>query len=379
MKIALVTPYDYAYSGGVNVHVSYLAHHFDKMGHQAKIYAPCSKRRPQYIEQGIVPLGHVMPIPHNGSIAQVTLSLWLAPKVNSILANEEFDVVHVHEPSCPLLPWLFLYMSDSVNIGSFHYYAERSIRYWLGGRTILKSVCKRLHGRTAVSEPARDCVSRYLPDDYRLIPNGIDLSRFSSDCPPIEEFCDGKTNILFVGRLEKRKGAGYLLNAFERVKREYPNSRLIIAGSGSKQREAYKEEVREKGIRDVVFTGYIPDADLPRYYRTADIFCAPAIGKESFGIVLLEAMAAGKPIVASKIGGYSKLIGHGSNGLLVPPKDRDALADAILSLSKDASLREHLGTQGKQDAAKFSWESVAQRTMAFYLELLAQKGKGGST
>ena len=380
MKIGFVSPYDYGHPGGVNSHITHLAAELAKMGHEVKTYAPCSKNRPFYMEQGVVPLGHVVPIPHNGSIAYVTLSWWLVPKVRSILSKEKFDIIHVHEPSCPLLPWLFLTFSKTTNVGTFHYYGERSLRYTIGVRTPLRLMNRNLQGRTAVSQFAMECAERYLPGKYRVIPNGINPSYFSAtSVEPIEEFCDGKLNILFVGRLEKRKGVDHLIRAYDLVKREYPDSRLIIVGAGDKRRKKYEKEIGEKAIEDVVFTGYVSDEDLIRYYRCADVFCAPATGRESFGIVLLEAMAAGKPVVASDIGGYSRVVAHGVDGLLVPPKDKDQLAQAILTLLANPSLRGEMGVKGRQKAERYGWEGIAQQTMDYYLEVLASNGKNRGT
>jgi phosphatidylinositol alpha-mannosyltransferase len=380
MKIGFVSPYDYGHPGGVNAHITHLAAELVKMGHEVKTYAPCSKNRPHYMRQGVVPLGHVIPIPHNGSIAYVTLSSWLIPKVRRILSREKYDVLHFHEPSCPLLPWLFLAFSKSVNVATFHYYGERSMRYWLGVRTPLRVLPRKLDGRTAVSQFAMECALRYLPGEYRLIPNGIDPNYFSADSvAPMEQYCDGKTNILFVGRLEKRKGADYLIRAYDIVKRERPESRLIIVGAGDKRRRKYEKEIAERRLQDIVFTGYVSDEELTRYYRTADIFCAPATGKESFGIVLLEAMAAGKPVVASDIGGYSRVVDHDVDGLLVPPKDEDRLAEGILGLIGNPSLRETMGAKGKEKAQRYSWGGIAQQTLDYYLELMARKRNNGRT
>jgi len=380
MKIGFVSPYDYGHPGGVNAHITHLAAEFVKMGHQVKTYAPCSKNRPHYMAQGVVPLGHVVPIPHNGSVAYVTLSSWLAPKVRSILAKEKYDVLHFHEPSCPLLPWIFLAFSKSVNVATFHYYGERSLRYWLGVRTPLRVLPRKIDGRTAVSQFAMECASRYLPGEYRMIPNGIDPNYFSADSvAPLDRFLDGKANILFVGRLEKRKGADYLIKAYEIVKRARPESRLIIVGAGDRRRKKYEKEISEKRLQDIVFTGYVSDEELTQYYRTADVFCAPATGRESFGIVLLEAMAAGKPVVASDIGGYSRVVDHEVDGLLVPPKDEHRLAQGILTVLDNPDLGARLGANGRQKAERYSWEGVARQTMDYYVELLARKQKNGRT
>ncbi|MFC1979533.1 glycosyltransferase family 4 protein, partial [Chloroflexota bacterium] len=186
------------------------------------------------------------------------------------------------------------------------------------------------------------------------------------------QFCDCKLNILFVGRLEKRKGLNYLLKAYKWVKEEFPESRLIIVGPGTRLRRKYEKEVRKRGFEDVIFVGYVSQDDLPRYYKTADIFCAPAIGWESFGIVLLEAMAAGKPVVASNIQGYASVVTHGVEGLLVPPKDEALLAQALISLMKDETLRQQMGARGRLKAEEYGWEHVAQRILDYYIRVLSE-------
>jgi len=377
MKIALVSPYDYAGPGGVNTHVAHLADQFIEMGHGVKILAPCSDEKAYLGTEGIIPFGRVASIPHNGSIAAITMSWWMTPKVRSTLMKEAFDIIHLHEPTCPLLPWMVLLLSKSINVGSFHAYYESSFWLWVGGQTLLRPFLRRLQGKVAVSEAARECANRYCPGDYHLIPNGIDVERFSDEVSPITDFCDDKLNILFVGRLEERKGIVHLLQAYEQVKGACPSSRLIVAGPRSANGgRDFEQEVASKGVKDVVFVGYVSEADLPRYYHTADIFCAPAIGKESFGIVLLEAMAAGKPIVASEITGYSQLVTPGEEGLLVPPKDKEALAQALISLLGDRSLRQRMGATGRKKVEQYSWKNVAQQTMDYYLQLLAgERGK----
>jgi len=212
--------------------------------------------------------------------------------------------------------------------------------------------------------------SKYVPGYYNIIPNGVDLERFSPDVSPIERFSDGKLNILFVGRLESRKGLNYLLKAYRRVKQEIPNSRLIIIGPGTRLRHKYEKEVKRNDLRDVVFVGYVDQGELPRYYKTADIFCSPATGRESFGIVLLEAMATGKPIVASNIEGYASVITHGAEGLLVPPKDKEGLAQALITLMTDESLRQQMGARGRLKALGYSWEHIAQRVLNYYAIVL---------
>jgi len=168
--------------------------------------------------------------------------------------------------------------------------------------------------------------------------------------------------------MEKRKGLRYLLGAYKRVKQELPNSRLVVVGPG--KHEQYEKLVNKANMQDVVFTGYVPNEALHRYYQTADVFCAPATGEESFGIILLEAMAASKPIVASAIDGYSSVMRHGVQGLMVPPRDEQALASALIQLLSDKSLRLEMGARGRQKAEECSWPNVAKRVLEYYMRLL---------
>jgi len=367
MNIAQVSPYDYSYPGGVNTHISQLTLQLAKMGHHIKILAPCSNKKAVPSTESIVPLGKTIPWISNGSMARITISWWLLPKVKSILDDGDFDIMHFHEPLFPSLPWMVLPQSRSVNVATFHAYYARSIGYWYW-----KPLCtwyyKKIDGKIAVSESAKGFVSSYFPGDYHIIPHGVDFERFSTEVAPVEDFCDGKLNILFVSRLEKRKGITYLLKAYKRVKEEIPQSRLIVVGPGNISR--YKNWVNEMDLKDVVFTGYMSADDLLRYYHTADIFCAPATGQESFGIVLLEAMAAGKPIIASNIPGFASVLAHGVEGLLVPPRDEEELANTLLLLLRDHDLRQQMGSAGRSKAERHGWESIGQRTMDYYMEVM---------
>jgi phosphatidylinositol alpha-mannosyltransferase len=164
----------------------------------------------------------------------------------------------------------------------------------------------------------------------------------------------------------------HLLAAFKQVKRQIPNSRLIVVGPGTRLRRGYEREVRRSRLEDVVFTGLVPYEELPRYYKTADVFCAPATGRESFGIILLEAMALGKPIVASSIEGYASVLAHNAEGLLVPPGDEDMLVRALLSLLTDESLRREMGARGRVKSLEYSWERVARDVLNYYMRVLSQ-------
>jgi phosphatidylinositol alpha-mannosyltransferase len=373
MKIALVSPYDFAYPGGVCNHISCLEQQFTQMGHEVKIIAPASKAVPTFGDR-FIPIGKPRPLPVSGSIARITLSPWLSSRIKTVLDREHFDICHLHEPLMPMLCTTILRLSNAPNVGTFHASGGKPW-YSFGtpiGKLILKKWFHKLDGKIAVSPPAREYVNKYFPGEYTIIPNGVDTKYFSPDATPIEEFIDGKLNILFIGRLEKRKGLDYLLEAYKRVKPEIPDSRLIVVGPGIRLRNKYEKRVRRSGLKDVVFVGYVSYRDLPRYYKTADIVCCPAIGWESFGIVLIEAMAVGKPIVASNIEGYASVMSDGVEGLLVPPKNAEKLAEALISLMSDESLRQQLGANGWNRVTEYSWENVAQRVLDYYVRVLKE-------
>ena len=266
-------------------------------------------------------------------MGRVTLGWRFKQQARDLLAEHRFDVLHFHEPFVPFLSPTVLDQSDTVNIATFHAFGGFSPSYWVG-KWFAGRLNDKLHGRIAVSGAARHFISRYFPGDYRIIPNGVDLDRFA-DAEPFEELRDGTINILFVGRFEERKGLIHLLRAYHRLRKRHVDARLLIIGSGPKQRE-YRRFVGLRQIRDVEFLGRVSDDAKARYFASADIFCAPATGQESFGIVLLEAMAAGVPIVASDIHGYKNVVQRGVQGLLVEPRNHRALAAALYRLSSDA-------------------------------------------
>ena len=373
MKIALVSPYDFAYPGGVCVHISCLEQQFTRMGHDVKVIAPASKAVSGFGDR-FIPIGRPRPIPTSGSIARLTLSLRLSSRIKEVLEREKFDIIHLHEPLMPMLCTSVLRLSKTATVGTFHATNGRP-GYNLGqpfSKFFLKRWFRKLDGKIAVSQPAREFAHGHFPGYYNIIPNGVDLEHFSPDVAPIEEFRDGKLNILFVGRMEKRKGLNYLLDAFGWVKKELPNSRLIAVGPGSRLRRKYEKKVAKRGLKDVVFVGFASYQELPRYYQTADIFCAPATGAESFGIVLLEAMALGKPIVASNIEGYAGVISDGVDGQLVPPRDSRSLTQVLLSLASDKPLRREIGAQGRNKALRYGWDSIASTILDYYHRVLSE-------
>jgi len=370
MKIALISPYDFAHPGGVINHIRALDEQFTRLGHDVRIIAPASHGKVALLGERFIPIGKPRPVPASGSISRISLSLHLAPEIKRVLEKEKFDIVHLHEPFMPMLCSAVLRFSHCINIGTFHAYCG-SPGYWLGWPVtaiLLRRRNRNLDGRIAVSLPAKKYASKAVAGEFCIIPNGVDLKRFHPGIKPMPGYDDGKTNILFVGRLEKRKGAGYLIKAFALLKKEYPNIRLILVGPGVNLRRRYEFMVRLKKIKDVVFAGGVAYEDLPRYYQVADICCAPATGRESFGIVLLEAMAMGKPLVATSNDGYASVVTHGREGLLVPPRNAAALADALKQLVEDESLRKRLAANGLDTARKYDWEKIALRILDYYAQ-----------
>jgi len=374
VKIGLVSPYDFAYPGGVTQHISHLAAEFGRAGHEVHIIAPCSQAELPADAPRVHALGRVVPVPANGSVARISISLNLSRSVKQLLAAEQFDVLHLHEPLMPALPLTVLRHSQTLNVGTFHAFRQSNISAYFYGKSVLRYFVGRLHGRVAVSSCARDFVAEYFPGDYRIIPNGIDLAQFGTPRPPIERYHDGKLNVLFVGRLEKRKGLSHLLRAWRHVRRELPEVRLIVVGEG-RPLTGYQRYAVAENLSEVVFTGYVSPEDLLRYYHTCDVFCAPSTGQESFGIVLLEAMAAGKPIVASAIPGYQEVVRHQQEALLVDPKNEHALALSLVHLLADRELRQRLGEAGRRRAALFSWDRIAADLLAYYGELAEARAR----
>ena len=367
MKVAMVSPYDYTWPGGVTTHVSQLSKELSSIGHEVHILAPHSiPDESKRDNPNFVPLGRSIPVPSGGSIARLSFSWWLYGKIATILEQESYDVIHIHEPSAPILPLVVLEYSKSVNIATFHAYCDRPCVYDLG-RLAVRRWQKKLHGGIAVSQAALSRVEQNADINYQVIPNGIDIDHFAAAVSPIYELKDGKINILFVGRLERRKGLKYLIEAFLKLKWECPNIRLIIVGPGDLDKEN-RYILGASNSEDIVIVGRVSYEELPRYYASSDIFCSPAIGSESFGIVLLEAMASSKPVVASDILGYRDVIKDSQQGLLFANKDCDSLVGALKSIIDNPDLGTKMGVFGRQTVESYRWSSIAKQVEGYYLE-----------
>jgi phosphatidyl-myo-inositol alpha-mannosyltransferase len=367
MKICLVSPYDYSHPGGVSEHVRHLAGELRGRGHQVMVMAPSSELDDEHGIPDYIRIGRSVPVPGNGSVARIALSFHLARRVRALLDEHDFDVMHYHEPLSPALPITTLRFHKGANVGTFHAFARRNLGYYYA-RPFLKRYFKRLHSCIAVSVPARDFVSRYFPGDYHIVPNGIDTHRFRPDHAAIPELrTPGWHTLLFVGRLEQRKGLPTLLEAYAELRRRRANVRLVVVGDGP-GRWGYERFVESEAIPDVLFMGHIPPESLPRCYASADVFCAPAVGRESFGIVLLEAMASGVPVLASAIPGFSQVVSQGENGLLVRAGDSSAWAESLDSILGDEERRVQMARAGLRTSQRYDWARIVDVVLDVYAE-----------
>jgi phosphatidylinositol alpha-mannosyltransferase len=374
MKIGLVTPYAFPNPGGVNDHVASLYRILRARGHDVRIIT--SSHGLQKASEGdILRIGKGFSVPFNGSMGTITLSPTYLRQMRDVLARERFDVLHFHEPFVPFLSLVTLSVSTSVNVATFHAFGGLSASYEFGKRA-LGHYAGKLHGRIAVSPAARHFISRYFPGEYKILPNGVEPSRYATGVP-IARYRNGVPNILFVGRMESRKGLIHLLRAVRKIQRDGKRVRLLIVGTGPGDREA-RRYVLTRQLNDVEFLGRVTEAQKVQLFKTADMFVSPATGRESFGIVLLEAMSAGAPIICSDIHGYRGVVRRERDGLLVPPRDPDALAEAIRRLIDDPELRARLSRAGEERAELFSWEHVGASVEEYYgfvIRRLAEEGR----
>ncbi len=373
MNIALVTQAYYPVLGGVTEHVWHLGQELQRRGHQVTVITGGTK---QPDDRGLRVLRHGFQVPlmSNGANISLTLGWKLGKLLQRVETEEQFDVVHVQSPLDPGLPLIASKSMRTPKVGTYH-----SARQFNGSageyvprifRPVFADAIRKIQAHIAVSPAAEEFVHHYFPQvPMTIIPNGIDTQRFSPQVPPLEQYQDGKTNILFVGRMDPRKGAKFLLLALPWLEAELGDSyRIIVVGTGWMQK--YYDAYVPLTLRHrVEFAGYVSPDELPRYYRTADIYCSPATGNESFGIVLLEAMACGTPVVASDIDGYRWIVEPGKQGLLVPAKNARHLARALTDLAKDPARRASMGQAGMATAKKYAWPTVTDQIEAVYQQI----------
>jgi phosphatidylinositol alpha-mannosyltransferase len=367
MKILMVTETYYPLIGGIPDHISHLADELRGRGHTVKILTARFGRNHEGDDEDIARVGRGIPIRANKSFARITLGWRPSNKVQRLLTDYQPDIIHVHGSLAPMLPILAIRHSKAKNVATFHAGHRKSIGYMLF-RLWLMPYFRKLDGLVAVSETAELAMSKYFRGDYRIIPNGIDTEGFNPRGELVDQFKNGRKKILYMNRLEPKKGLPHLLRALYHIKEEIPDVQLIVAGSGPFARY-YRDMVDESISDNVVFVGKVPGRPVSlraSYYRSCDVFCAPSIGHESFGIVLLEAMACAKPVVASRIDGFTHVLEHRKEGLFFPSKDDEALADAIIAILKDRKLAARMGMAGRQKALSYSWVRVAVQVERLY-------------
>jgi len=373
MKIGLFPLHTSIKPGGVKRHVLALHKEFKKRGVDSKIVVPRRSKEEKYTKD-ILFLGNSFEIPFYGTQADFTFCL-NPRKIEELLAKEKFDILHFHNFGFHSLQVL----EDSkqaTHILTFHANIEGSLLFKSFPfilSNFQKIVARKIHGVICVA-PFQLKLFKDFPGPKTVIPNGVDLAEFHPKLTPIKKFKDEKLNILFLGRIEERKGLIYLLKAYGFLKRKFPNIRLLVVGEGPLLSDC-KKFVKDNRILDVVFKPAPKEEQVPSWYATSDIFVAPAIWGESFGMVLIEAMACGKPVVAFANEGYKGvLVGKGAE-FLVKPQDWRGLARKIEVLIKDEAKRKEMGEWGIREAKKYSWSKIADRVLNFYHEVAKAKKK----
>jgi phosphatidylinositol alpha-mannosyltransferase len=300
---------------------------------------------------------------------------WVGPEaIRRFLRRENFDILHYAGPP-GTLGSLILYQTDSVsprtrNVMAFLIYNESipaSVRL---SSPIFRRFNPFLHGRIAISAPAAEYAQWFYPGPYTIIPAGVNRQRFNPDSGTIAAFLDGKVNLLFVGRLDRRKNISGMLEAYARIRPAHPEIRLIVVGDGP-DRKLFEASGRRGELEGVVIVGRVGAEELPKYYNTCDVFCAPATGQESFGVVLLEAMACAKPITGYGNRGYRSVVdGSPLSAFLVEPQDNAGFARVLESLIEDVALRRQVGEEAlRLVCERYAWEVVGERLLEFYRSL----------
>jgi phosphatidylinositol alpha-mannosyltransferase len=369
LRIGLFAPYDLASDGGVTTHVRAQARALAARGHWVSVYGPASHD----LRDGEMPLGRAIAIRYGGTESGLSLDWRTRRTVARLFASAHFDVVHLHEPLVPLMPWFVLRCAASTGtaiVGTFHVHRERGHTLYPIARPWLRPLVHCIDHRIAVSEAARRTVAAHFPGAYEIVPNGVELDAFRSRRARPPHMSVDHRHVLYVGRLEPRKGVDHLVHAMAFVHRVCPRSRLIVVGDGP-DRGALAALAQSLGV-DACFTGRLGDDDVVAHLQAADVVCSPATGGESFGIVLLEAMACGKAIVASRIDGYEEVLGDGECGRLVAPGDARALGQAVAMLLASGEQRDALGARARSAAGRFDWTVIAARLDDIYQRLAAR-------
>jgi phosphatidylinositol alpha-mannosyltransferase len=376
LKIGIVTEYYYPLLGGITESVHNTRIRLEAMGHKVKIitsYYHGNKfavyENHDSSDPNVIRVGRSFPVYSNGSFGHFAMGIGLRAKIRRILKTEDFDLLHMHSPIVLTLPAFGLLEAKSPTVGTFHTYFDGNFIYSMFRNTIQRKGINKLCGQIFVSKSCVEALDKYFKLNPRIIPNGVDTEQFSPSAPRYEKFDDQKMNLLFLSRFDPRNGLAFMLKAFELVKSEFPEVRLIIVGDGPLK--SYYQKIAPGKLRDDIYFEGLARSQRPKYYASCDVFCSP-IMKASFGITLLEAMASGKPVVATENVGYKELFSRDA-GFLVPQHDTHQFANAILRLLKNEQLRKEMGENGRRYALKYSWDNVVRDIFDFYQEILQKR------
>lgn len=365
MRIGLVCPYTWEVPGGVQQHVRDLAEALLALGQEVSVIAPIDDPAdaPEPLQDYVVPAGRAVPVPYNGSVARLAFGFVSAGRVRRWLREGSFDVLHVHEPTAPSLALLACWVADGPIVATFHTAIQRS-RAMAAAYGILQTAMEKINARIAVSEAARKTLVEHLGGDAVLIPNGVATHRYTA-AEPLPGWPGEGGALGFLGRLdEPRKGLPVLLEAFRLLAPHRPGLRLLVAGPGDL--DEIRDNVPEELARRVVLLGQVSERDKVRAYHSVDVFVAPNLGGESFGIVLAEAMAAGAPIVASDIEAFRRVLRGGRAGALFSVGDAAALARTAAELLDDPARRAALSREARMAVRRYDWTSVAHDVLQVY-------------
>jgi len=362
MRIGLVCPYSWDIPGGVQAHVRDLAETFIAQGHSVSVLAPGDDDEPG-LPAYVVTSGKAVPFPYNGSIARVQFGLVSAARVRRWLRDGGFDVVHVHEPAAASLSLLACMMHDGPLVATFHMALTHS-RFLAMFDNVLQPFLEKISGRIAVSAAARKVIVEHLGGDAVVIPNGVAVARYAN-AQPLPGYPREGGTLGFIGRYdEARKGMEVLTVALAELIERRPGLRLVVAGRG--EADEFRAGLPDEVSARIDLLGQVSEDDKARMLRSVDIYCAPNTGQESFGIILLEALAARTPIVASDLDAFKQVLRRGEVGRLFPVGDAHQLAEAIEALLDDASLRSSLAAAGANAVAPFDWTVIAAQVMRVY-------------
>jgi len=359
VRIGIVCPYAWDVPGGVQFHVRDLAEHLIRLGHQVSVLAPAEDDTP--VPSYVVPAGRAVPVPYNGSVARLTFGFLSASRVRRWLREGGFEVLHIHEPVTPSLSLLACWAATGPIVATFHTSNPRS-RAMIAAEPLMQPALEKISARIAVSEYARRTLVEHFGGDAVVIPNGVDVG-FFADAGPRPEW-SGDT-IGFVGRInEPRKGLPTLLEAMPEIIARRPGVRLLVAGRGDEE-EAVKGVPKE--VRDrIEFLGMVSDEQKAALLRSVDLYVAPNTGGESFGIILVEAMSAGAPVLASDLDAFRQVLDGGAAGELFPVGDASALARSAVRLLEDPARREALREAETRHVRRFDWQTVGADVLSVY-------------